>query len=319
MRSHIWFSTAFTVFLFLGVEGDANAIEFKKRDPAHWITLDKVADGCVARLGADIHNGIYVGLCNTHGVPAGRGILFDGARQYLVKVTDGHIYSKLPYLRDPDLIRFADHADMIAALHLTHLAAHDFRSPLPMPSDSRRYQLGQAYLARYANANANDTADVKRIMTDAVQAAFSAGLNHVLAQRSSRLVVDFTRQWTGIASAEALVPLGPLGQEFASEEARDRERRERAAAERERQQELTERRIQEDRARRIPTACNGFYAGYTGHFQGRGLLATKDRYVVRYVNADRRMVTIEGNESGNSLQYCELLEIPCIDLLERTR
>lgn len=64
--------------------------------------------------------------------------------------------------------------------------------------------------------------------------------------------------------------------------------------------------------------CTDFYPGKVGKVKGEGFLATSDAYIVRYVNADRGMATIEGTSGGNSLKSGETIELNCYYLLKRS-
>ena len=79
----------------------------------------------------------------------------------------------------------------------------------------------------------------------------------------------------------------------------------------------------EEKARRdaydYEHACERYYVGYVGQLKGTGWFATNDSFVIRYTNFDRKSVTIEGTESGNSLEYGKHVELSCFDLLQNER
>lgn len=69
-------------------------------------------------------------------------------------------------------------------------------------------------------------------------------------------------------------------------------------------------------AARAAAKCNRYYPGYVGRLKAYALLATTDRFITKYVNKDRGMVTIEGTDGGNSLGYGEIREYDCGRLKE---
>lgn len=72
--------------------------------------------------------------------------------------------------------------------------------------------------------------------------------------------------------------------------------------------------LNEHLSERYERSCDNYYPGRTGVINSRGLLSTDDQYVVRYVNNERKMITIEGTEGGNSLNYGEYRELSCSEL-----
>jgi hypothetical protein len=71
----------------------------------------------------------------------------------------------------------------------------------------------------------------------------------------------------------------------------------------------------------VKRGCKDIYPGKTGRISGKVFfLDTVDSYIVRYVNAERRMVTIEGTgNGGGALKYGQMHEISCADLLWSSR
>lgn len=69
-------------------------------------------------------------------------------------------------------------------------------------------------------------------------------------------------------------------------------------------------------AARAAAKCNRYYPGYVGRLKTYAFLATADRFITKYVNKDRGMVTIEGIDGGNSLGYGEIREYDCGRLKE---
>ena len=74
-----------------------------------------------------------------------------------------------------------------------------------------------------------------------------------------------------------------------------------------------------DRNERALRACESYYPGRIGTIKGQGILATKDDFIVRYVNPARGNVTIEGTSGGNTLERGSVREFGCLALkgLER--
>lgn len=81
-----------------------------------------------------------------------------------------------------------------------------------------------------------------------------------------------------------------------------------ARTENEKNEEQAREREESEKQARV---CDSYYPGRTGQIKGEGWLATKDGFIVRYVNKDRRMVTIEGTTGGNSLKSGETREFSC--------
>jgi hypothetical protein len=92
----------------------------------------------------------------------------------------------------------------------------------------------------------------------------------------------------------------------AEKDRRARDDRERARAERE-----------ENEARARP--CAAYYPGKVGKISRGGFAATEDSYIVRYVNADLQMVTIEGTSGGNSMKRGEIREFSCQQLRQYSK
>lgn len=74
-----------------------------------------------------------------------------------------------------------------------------------------------------------------------------------------------------------------------------------------------ERKAREERERH-ERACDSYYPGRVGRINSDGWLATEDGFIVRYVNKDRRMVTIEGTTGGNTLDRGSIKEMSCSTL-----
>lgn len=93
-----------------------------------------------------------------------------------------------------------------------------------------------------------------------------------------------------------------------------------ARAKRRREAEALAKRKAEEEARQdaydYEHACERYYVGYVGEYERSGWLATGENFVVRYTNPDRKLVTIEATEGGNSLSYGENAELSCYDLLQ---
>ena len=74
-----------------------------------------------------------------------------------------------------------------------------------------------------------------------------------------------------------------------------------------------------EESRKYEHACENYYPGKVGRIKTQTFLATKDGFIVRYINKQRKVVTIEGTTGGNSLQYGEMRELPCGTLLQQER
>lgn len=102
--------------------------------------------------------------------------------------------------------------------------------------------------------------------------------------------------------------------------------------EKERQEQLARARAEEKRRQAEQAAeaaamrererlgCDNFYPGKTGKITGSSFwIDTVDGYIVRYVNKDRRMVTIQGVRGGTTLKEDQYHEISCNDLIYSTK
>lgn len=106
-----------------------------------------------------------------------------------------------------------------------------------------------------------------------------------------------------------------------------------ARQEKERQERLAREKAQE-RARQAAEAaeaaasrerarlgCGNFYPGKTGKISGKSFwFDTRDSYIVRYVNKDRQMVTIQGTNTraGGALEEGQHHELSCTELINST-
>jgi hypothetical protein len=105
-----------------------------------------------------------------------------------------------------------------------------------------------------------------------------------------------------------------------------------ARLEKERQEQIARQKAEEKRRRAEEAAeaaamrererlgCDNFYPGKTGKIMGKSFwFETVDGYIVRYVNKDRRLVTIQGVRGGTTLGEDQYHEISCSDLIYSTR
>lgn len=296
----------------------AQAIEFAAPAAVAWTWLEDVDSGCKARLAQQVHNQIYVGTCKGR-VPHGRGIYFENNKSLAVRVNDGKIYKTDPISADADVARFSDAAKYIAAFHSLFLLTHDFESTLPNPNGSAVYRAAESYLRTYgSSAPADELAEARRQQDSARLAAFDHALATLTRQGSSQWVSDLQRSWQGQLSSDQEATLRSLEQRFAKAEQLEREHQARIEADNARRSAAAALAHQQWRDSQMKTACNRFYPGYVARYNRGGLLGTADAYVVRYLNAGRQSVTIEGSASGNSLSYGQIVELSCIDLLERS-
>ncbi len=70
---------------------------------------------------------------------------------------------------------------------------------------------------------------------------------------------------------------------------------------------------------RYERQCDRYYPGYMGRVRFSTFLPTNDEFVVRYVNKQNKLVTIEGTRGGNSLKYGEMREMSCMSLQDHER
>ena len=144
--------------------------------------------------------------------------------------------------------------------------------------------------------------------------------------RSSKFRVDETELdyvdlYTAVAQEKRLAAERSVDAERvaatkrAEQEAIDRPMRE--AREARASQERQMRAEQEARAAKVreTRGCKDFYPGRVGNIKGDSLFATSDQYIIRYVNSERRRVTIEGTSGGNTMNRGEIREMSCADLL----
>ncbi|RFO97708.1 hypothetical protein DIC66_07595 [Rhodoferax lacus] len=302
---------------FAAIPFAASAITFSEPASVGWTWMEDVESGCVAKLEA--HNKIYVGNCANR-IPHGRGVYFENTKLLSARLNNGKLYKTEPYQpNDPDLARFLDKAQYIASFHSIFLVGDEFQNLLPGPQDSAVYKLATRFIGQYQTTAQNDDLAQARLKQEsAKQNGFARAYATVSNQQESALAARMLQDWQGQLTAEQAEQVKTLRSNFERQEQLARDKRAREDA------EYAKRRAQEEEQRlayrqsRIKTACNGFYPGYVARYNRGGFLGTPDRYVVRYLNAARSAVTIEGTDSGNSLAYGQMLELSCIDLLERT-
>ena len=105
-----------------------------------------------------------------------------------------------------------------------------------------------------------------------------------------------------------------------------------ARQEKERQEQIARQKAEEKRRQANQAAeaaamrererlgCDNFYPGKTGRIVGSTFwISTVDGYVIRYVNKDKRMVTIQGVRGGATLKEDQYHEISCADLIYSTQ
>ena len=87
----------------------------------------------------------------------------------------------------------------------------------------------------------------------------------------------------------------------------------------EKQKRIEEARKAREENERYAHACDNYYPGRVGKVKGDGIFATDDGFIVRYVNKERKMVTIEGTTGGNSFKYGATEEFSCNFLQQHER
>lgn len=295
------------------------AIEFTAPVVVAWTWLEDLDYGCKARLGQQIHNRIFVGTCKGR-VPHGRGILFENNKSSAVRVNEGKIYKTDPINKESDVEQFVPAANYIAAFNSLFLLNHDFKSPLPNPNGSAVYRAAEIYLRTYGeSAPGEELTQARRQQELARLAAFEHALATLNYRRSSPEVTDMQSRWQGHLNSSQEFTLKSLQQTFAKAEQLERDRQAEIEADNAQRAAASALARQKWRDSRMKTSCNDFYPGYVARYNRGGLFDTADSYVVRYLNADRKSVTIEGRASGNSLSYGQIVELSCIDLLERSQ
>jgi hypothetical protein len=295
----------------------SQAITFTEPESAPWVWVQDVPEGCVARL--ETHNKIYVGACLNR-VPHGRGLYFADQKLLAARANNGKVYKTTAYtVSDTDLDIYAQKADYLAAFHAIFLLADNFQYTLSGPKDSAVYQAVTRFVTQYNDVAQNDDMTQARQKQETAQLnGFARAYTTVNNQRESGLAARMLQEWQGHLTPAQTAQVQALQTTFAKQEQMERDRRAQEAAAYATRLAQDEQQRLAYRQSRIKTACNGFYPGYVARYNRGGLLGTADKYVVRYLNAGRSTVTIEGTDSGNSLAYGQVVELSCIDLLERT-
>ena len=313
----------------LGLPLLSQAITFVTEPAITWNLVEPVTNGCVTQLKDAVHNHIYVGACNQVSQPHGRGILFKDALQYAVKANEGKIFSQeLLNKVTPQTVRqgdsvvtglepFTSKADYIFKFNRVFLLPLTSNINIPTLSDSPKWVAAEQFLNAYPTSTNGDV--IRPQMVQAQEAAFNKGWSFVKNTRDSSQAQTLLSIWQTRLNAEQLQEVRVALAEYAKEEQAKRDERARREADLARQRDEQEQIRLADRAKRAKFACNQFYPGYVGQYKGTGFLATHDAYVVRYVNKGMESVTIEGTASGNSLKWGSVLELACVDLLDRTR
>ena len=104
-----------------------------------------------------------------------------------------------------------------------------------------------------------------------------------------------------------------------SKQINELEKNRKLAIVKERQKRESERREAAEKDRREAServnACKNVYPGKTGVRSGASMLSIDVRYVVRYVNSERGVATIEATSSGQlNMNYGEMKEVSCNEL-----
>lgn len=294
------------LFFAITLSPSCYAIEFKSFDEGHaWVFRSSVAGGCVAEKMASVPK-IWIGDCRS-GVPHGSGYIVSGSSIVIGGMNEGRQYKEQEIYDDPDVAQYKERAEFIGKLQEIRWMPHE---NMVGPGRSARYLKAKAFIDDHPNAPEVD--EVKRIIDEDERRIYESA--YVTAAESNNLhEVDFVlSSWSSRMSLDKKASLEKRRVfllKSQEENIRSIKQNEAARA----------RADSEERARMRVSACDIFYPGYVGEYRDNSWMSTKDRFVVRYVSKSRGMVTIEGVEGGNSLEYREVLELTCYLLWERSK
>lgn len=312
--------TRMTVLLasILAFHSITEALEFvdSSSKVTAWEWVEDTNGGCIAKMPTYAHNNIYIGFC-TNKLPHGRGLIFEN-KIYSVKMNSGREFSREDRIIE-GVSQFLGDAQYIQDFHTIFLIKDEFIN-IPSASDSGVYKAANYFLNKYAQRAKNDDINVAKLkLEQAKKNTFNYALDGVRKSSSSESAIVFLQKWAGDMPQNVQFEIEAVKLSRLNNERVAKEQLEKQTAENAKRRAEEERQRIDHRNKRALTACNDFYAGFVGRYNSGGLFATDDTYVVRYVNAGVRTVTIEGTNSGNSLKRGEHRELSCIDLLEKTK
>lgn len=303
--------------------GSASAIEFKAPAPSALQWQADLPDGaCLAASPTAPHELVYMGNC-VDKLPHGRGILLAGRKLFFVKFNSGREFERSANWQDPSVAAYRAAAEYQWAWHGIFVASKQFEADMPGPADSPTFVAATSFLARYGTQASQVERDAaQQEANKATAAALELATRVLRSGASARLTAEFLRKWPlgqGPVSPALRAEAETLLTQRVTQERLAQEAEQRRTAEAARQREIDEVTRIAARNKLAFTVCERFYPGMVARYDQGGFFGTADPYVVRYVNARQRTVTIEGTGSGNSLTYGQHRELACIDLWEKTK
>lgn len=226
---------------------------------------------------------------------------------------------------DGSLMKKKSSQQTVAASSAKPLAAQNWHMNLAIPVPLKE---AQSYKARLL-----DTRLIPRITFDwnAQQKQLSfAGYEMLTNEVKQQREFANARQINSIEAYQEFIQRHPKAPQVSQaqqqirliQERQEKERREqqaRAQAEAKAQQERAAAETAAARQRER-LGCDNFYPGKLGKINGSVFwIGTVDGYVVRYVNKERQLVTIQGAGGSGALKDGQMHEMSCSDLISATR
>lgn len=293
------------------VTTSAHAITFTDSSQTNnWTVIQTQATYCVAEHKQKEPNShVWVGECQAN-IPHGRGYLIQRGSRHPVVSRQG---ATVPHhaLHDFEnnlaLQQQADYlADFYSVLFVNQNIAY-------APQQSAMYKAGSEFLQKHPNAPQTDRTKIEALIESVEKKSYQSALERVSGDvASSRDIAHFLTTWGDRVS----------NVEKAEWQKKQVQKEKEEKAEAIRQEKLRQEQLVAEERRRADlqkNACTYLYPGYVGRYDSGTWLSTPDAYVVRYVNADRKTVTIEGTSGGNSLAYGQYLELSCFQLMEKSK
>ncbi|MDO9234646.1 MAG: hypothetical protein Q7U28_01260 [Aquabacterium sp.] len=270
-----------------------------------WVRVEDVATGCMASEGNGLKVKLWVGDCQ--GVlPHGIGFIIDQGQLYSGGMNQGREYRRAAASETASIEAYRARAAYLASYTAVLFAP---KQTDQAPGTSALSLRAANYLKAYPDAPEAERANVSAALQNNEDSLCDAGYTSAAAATEVYLITQYLQKWGGLLDAGRKKNLTDRVARLDAQAQVSRERAHVAdlAAQAEREQL---------RQRMSKTACSLFYPGYVGKYKGNGWLATADAFVVRYLNAPAKRVTIEGTDSGNSLKYGQYRELSCFELWE---
>jgi len=273
-----------------------------------WTVIDIIVNGCSAYEGKNRYNTLWVGDCSD-GLPHGKGFIIAQGKLFLGGMNRGREYRRIAPIETPDVQQYFNKANYLA----------DFTGVIYSEKENK---IGQKqsiltkramyFLSTYQDAPFADRKLIEKISSDDELRILNQDYISMLDTNVSSDIRNYINQWAD------LLPNQKKRELFARADMLDASEKKRteSAAAAARQVALEKQNLRE---KMRVSACNIFYPGYVGKYKSTGWLATADQFIVRYVTAAAKSVTIEGVESGNSLKYGQHVELSCFNLWERSQ